>query len=494
MRESFSSFWEKNPALFLGLSLLLGSAFSFRHHPLLALLFAALYFSQRKKNFLYLCTFCFVTAFFYAEFSCPQVTLPHEKIKGKGVFHVEEIKVHTSPFHRSLLYRGTLKQFETEEGSFSHLPCSIYLPLYGKQPQGGTDFEIEGILCQKAERAFLLKPEKKKPWTLLFPAFSLAKWRFDLKKQIAEYLKREISHVGARSFLTALATAETDERILSMQLGKLGLQHILAISGFHFALAALFLNTFFRFFLPRKASLIALLFVLTSYYIFLGNAPSIQRAYIGICAVAIGHLVSKKITPLNALGLALIVELLCNPLVVTQLNFQLSFLCTIAILLFYTPIHQLLKQVFPERSFSEATQMSRFDQHIYILSAILRKTLSVNLAVHLISVPVLLHLFHKFPLLSLAYNLFFPFCATLSLLLLFTACSLSFFPSLSHFLHQCNAKWTSFNLTITANPPAFFDFCIRTKAINFSSLLCFLSLSFFIGILLHERTLEKNVV
>ena len=273
-----------------------------------------------------------------------------------------------------------------------------------------------------------------------------------------------------------------------MEFGKVGLQHILAISGFHFALAALFLNFLFRLFLPYRASAAMLIASLTFYYLFLGNAPSIQRAYIAISLVALGQLFSLRISGLNALGAGLIIELLLDPLVVTQLSFQLTFLCTLAILLFYPVVHRAFAFLLPERTHSQVSSMSLFDRHGYVLSAFFRQALALNIAVHLISLPVLLHLFHKFPLLSIAYNLFFPACVSLSMLLLFAALLFApWFPYLSHLIHALNNAWTSSIMTFTSNPPAYLDFSIRSKAVSFSFVLCFLAISFFIGIIFYEK-------
>jgi competence protein ComEC len=167
-----------------------------------------------------------------------------------------------------------------------------------------------------------------------------------------------------------------------------------------------------------------------------------------------------------------------------QLSFQLTFLCTLSILLFYPIVHTWAAWLLPERSYPEVKSMRLLDKHGFLLSALLRQALALNFAVHLMSLPVLLHLFHKFPLLSIAYNLFFPVCVCLSMLLLFSALLLApLIPPLSHAIHILNNAWTSAILNLTTNSPAFLDFSIRSKAISFSFVICFLAISFFLGIL-----------
>ncbi len=492
------TFFEKNPALFLGLSLLLGTAAAFHFHWLLLILFAALCVLRQSKNWALAALLCFFGAYFSSPIRYPKITLPQEKIAGKGVFHIDQIKVQSSPFHRSLLYKGTLKRFESGDGTiYKDLPCNIYLPLFGKRPPGNADYIIAGHLIQKDEYAFVLKPEKKKSWDpVSSSSFNMAEWRYKAKRAVSDHLKKEISDPQARTFLTALAIGEIDERILSLEFGKVGVQHILAISGFHFALAALFLNFLFRLAFPWKISLVLLIASLTLYYVFLGNAPSIQRAYIAICLVSCGQLFGMRTSGLNAIGVGLIIELLTNPIVVTQLSFQLTFLCTLAVLLFYPLMHRALAWVMPERSYAQVMSMNAIDKHGYLLSVLIRRALALNFAVHFLSFPVLLHLFHKFSILSLAYNLFFPFCVSIAMMLLFAALFLTpLFPFFSHIVHALNTHLTSSMLTLTSNPPAFLDFAVRSKQISFPCVLLFLSISFLFGVIMYEREeLEKNVV
>jgi competence protein ComEC len=273
-----------------------------------------------------------------------------------------------------------------------------------------------------------------------------------------------------------------------MEFGKVGLQHILAISGFHFALAALFLHFLFRLLLPNRLRPLFLIAALSLYYLFLGDAPSIQRAYIAIVSVTAGSIFSLRTSGLNALGLGMLIEIILRPLTVTELSFQLTFLCTLAILLCYPLALRLMNTLLPRFSPSEALSLSLVDKHGYLLSSFLKKSLALNGAVHLITIPVLLHLFHKFPLLSIAYNLLFPAAISLTLLLLFAACLLTpLLPFLGHALHQLNNTWTSSLLTLISNPPALLDFSLRTKNISFACVVIFLCTCFLAAVLLEHR-------
>jgi competence protein ComEC len=494
LRKGAHAFWDKHPALLLGLSLLLGSAFAFKSSISLGIPLGLLCLTAPSKKVFCATFLLFICGLFLSLHRCPKVLLNQEKVPGEGIFHIKQVKYYSSPFNRSLLYKGTLRHFQGEDGTtYKDLPCNIYLPPFGKRPPANADYRIQGTLCQKGDYAFVLKPKKQTQWIPIPTFFQLAEWRFLTKQALSRFLKKEIKNPHAHTFLSALATGDVDERILKMEFGKVGLQHILAISGFHFALGALFLNYLLRLLFPNPASAVTLLIALTFYFLFLGNGPSIQRAYIAIAFVVFGKLFSLKISGLNALGMGLIIELLYHPLVLTELSFQLSFLCTLAILLYYPILHRLLTKFFPLRSPDELLSMSSLDKHGFVLSALLRKTLAVNLAVHLISCPVILFLFHKFPLLSIVYNLFFPACASLCLLLLFSALLFApLLPFFSHAIHAINNTWTSMLLHLTSHPPALLDASLRFGRIPFSSIVAFLTLSLLIGILFHEKVEKKE--
>ena len=497
IHPSYHRFWSKSPALFVGLSLLLGTAFAFYPHPLFAVLLLLLSITAKSRRTLILALLCAIGAYFYASYRHPKIALPQEKMKGTAVFHIDQIKNYASPFAKSYLYKGKLKTFESSGVVFKNIPCNIYLPLFGKRPQANTDYEIKGTLCQKGDFDFVFKPEKKVPWTPVASFFNLAEWRFSAKQTVSKYLKKHITDPHAHTLLSALATGEIHERIISMEFGKVGLQHILAISGFHFAIAALFLGFLFRLLLPSRLSLLLLIAALSFYYLFLGNAPSIQRAYLAIVLFAFGRLFSLRISGLNALGVGLIVELLISPFCARELSFQLTFLCTFAILLFYPLANRALTLLFPKRTHSQLQSLFLLHKHGAILSSLLRQLLAINFAVHLISLPVLLYLFHKFPLLSLSYNLFFPTFVLLSMLLLYIALLFApFLPFLSHAIHSLNNAWTKTILNLTTNPPAFLDFSLRTQALTLPFILAFLAVAFFFGIILYEKeqSLEKKAV
>lgn len=482
-----------------GLFLLASTAYTLTSDPIylyvVILLLCPFYLGPTYwKNWLGFILF-FSAIFLTTSYRCPSYSIPGEKIQGKGIFSVHHVKLQHSPFQRSLVYQGLL-QFESE-GSFhaSQLPCQIYLPHSSKRPLANCDYEIEGTLIQKSERFFILKPNSKKKWRPIDHTFSLAEWRFCSKQKVYHLLQKHIPDKHALVFLNALATGEIDDRALSLEFSRVGMQHILAISGFHFALIALFIGGILRAFFSWRVGSILLLVFLSSYCFFLGYSPSVLRAWIAIFAFLIGQLLNLRITALNALGIGLWVEILFDPLVITHLGFQLSFLCTLGILMLYPFCLHLCSRLFPKRSQLELSQMPLFDQHGYLIICFFRQALAINCAVQIASLPVLLFLFHRFACLSLAYNFFFPFWVSISMLLLVASFFFSFvLPPFGLLLYQITGWWTKSALQVSSNPPALVDFVIRFKAIPYWSLLLYLIAIFLGAIVWNEKEASEQII
>lgn len=470
------------PALFLGCLLLVTAAAALA--PDLSYLFALVIFIPlvRKREWkrllaagvVALLFFLYVTTFY----SRPSF---EGRVEGVAHFEIESVRVVQSPFNRSWLYQGKLRTFKTESGeTFRNLLCHLYLPLDKPRYEASCDYLIEGALIQKDAHHFVLKPKKNTIWKPVVNSHSFAEWRLQAKDWVRKWLKEEIPHPRVATFFIALSVGDLDERLLSMEFAKIGLQHILGISGFHFVLLAGFLGALLRLTLPSRWAYSVLLLLLSAYLFFVGDAPAALRGWVAITVFLLARIFHLQTTPFNALGVGLLVEILYNPLVITSIGFQLSFLCTWAILMLYPLLQKPLEFLMPKRSLQSVTQMHSVDQHSTLAISTLRNALALNLAVHLASLPLILFLFHKFPLQSLLYNLFFPFCFSISLLLLLIGILCSFLPPLSALVHSLNSAFTGTLLEMTSNPSTLLDWPVRVKTFPFALLIGLLAL-FFVG-------------
>ena len=143
-----------------------------------------------------------------------------------------------------------------------------------------------------------------------------------------------------------------------------------------------------------------------------------MRAWLTILVAMCGYLLNKRGSALNSLGIAMLVVLAYDPILCNHIGFQLSFLATAAILMLFNGIDHSLKYTFFKRPLSEVIQMNGLNQHGYLLLNYCRQGIALSLAVNLATLPLLLFYFHKFSLMSLIYNLFFPFLVSLSMVML----------------------------------------------------------------------------
>lgn len=271
---------------------------------------------------------------------------------------------------------------------------------------------------------------------------------------------------------------------MKFELSRFGLQHIMAISGFHFSLIAAFLYTALNFVFSRKVAGCLLFIAVSLYFLFLGYSPSILRAWTVITLVQIGMILERRPLALNSLGAALLMNVLIDPLACLQLGFQFSFVTTAMILLFFTCSDAFLQMIFRKRPLYELSRMDRFHQHGYIILAFSRQALALSLAVNLSVVPLSLYYFHKFSWMGILYNLFFPFLVTISMVLLILALSMSFIPLLGDMIHAINSTFTRFLLNFTSHAPPSLDFFWRTSSISCEVIIIYLSLIIFTGFLI----------
>ncbi len=397
-----------------------------------------------------------IGSFFYSAYlQIP--SLPDQKVT--ALFSPASLQPHQTPFQKGLVYKGTLSNH-----SFT-LPCSIYLKKLGpSRPLANTDYIIRGDLQQRAPHEYVVKVEE---WHKIEKSFSLAETRYQLKEAFRRLLSSKIPSKKAHAFLSSLSTGDIEDRSLRYELGRLGLQHILAISGFHFAILLSFLSLTLQLFLSKRNKIFLLFCAMTFYYLFVGPSAAIGRSYLTAIFYLLGKLINRPTSGLNLLGCAMGAEVLTNPLISSDIGFQLSFLSCFAILLLFPWVEEKVEWLLPKRKKSERLALSLRDKQGYLLATFLRQSLSLTFAVNLLLWPLLLFHFHQFPLLGFLYNLFFPFCVGISLFLLLS--SLIFhllFPPLAALFYWMTSGWTQFLLELTSYPPLPLAFTIETNAIS----------------------------
>lgn len=483
-------FWSHHPALSFGIAALCGCALALNSSWILAfcsILFLAI-FPWKKSLLLFaiLLAYSLYTANLY---QLP--VLPEEGVKGQGFLQVDFLSQRRSHFGSHWIYKGSVIEFQDERGAPIGKRLPVVVSLLDQpdliRPLADGHYLINGTLRPTKKGGYLLIPQKGEPLQKLSGSWSLAEWRFQAKSAINQWIVAHIPNSRAASFLGGISTGDFDDRLLSFELARFGVQHIMAISGFHFGLLAGLLGVFLRCFFNFKVVAIILLVLMSAYFLLIGAGPSVLRSWLTISIALCGILLEKKEQALNSLGIALLIVLLLDPLSCLSLGFQFSFLSTAAILLGYQSLDRLFQHIWPTRLLGTALEMPRWDQHNYCLLMLFRKSLALTLAVHVVAVPLTLFHFSKFPLMSLAYNLFFPFLVSVSLFLLVLAAFVSFVPPLAVLIHQLNSYLTTLTLNLTFHMPPSVDIAIYTRPFSADWVVLYTTLVMGALIIIHMR-------
>jgi len=440
-----------HPALFYGCSTLLGCYIAFDPQPILlfpafCLWFPFLYLRRYLTSCL-LSGLLFFSAWLYtvSMYDFPQ--LPEEGLQGTAYFQIESFSQQKSPFGYQWVYRGTVHHFLPHYPSHV-FPCILTLPTHHAPPLANKDYWIASHLVQTPQ-GYRLKPLKHLEWQTVATSWSWASSRYQWKQKVTQWIQNQCVHPKSGIFLAGLITGDFHDLEMRAQFAQFGLQHLLAISGFHFALVAGFLNFILRLVCRQQVRLVVLLLLLSAYCFFLGPQPSILRAWLMSIFAIGGEWIHKQSRSLNMLGIALLCLLSWNPLCCLNVGFQLSFAVTFAILLFLKPAQQFFQAILMKRGLSQVIQMNRWNQVAYIFLSFLRQGLTLTVAVNIFAFPLTLFFFSFFPWMSLLYNLFFPFLASLSLTFFLFGVLLNPVPGLATLIHYFNDFYTFYILKLT---------------------------------------------
>lgn len=466
------SFWQHNPALLYGIAALLGCCFAlekngFLFFPLFCAFFPIFWAYKLPSERFYRLGLALLFGAVASIYSACTIKFPdpslQKKIAGTAHFSIDNIR-QASPQRGTWIYNGRINNFyHHQELIARNIPCSISLPRSSKRPPANCAYQIEGSLQEIAPQKYILIPTPEIPWRTLKRSWSFAEMRFAAKTWVSENIRTHISEPQSSNFLTAIATGEFQDRLLRYEFNRFGVQHIMAISGFHFTLIASIVSTFFSFFFSKKTATIFSLGILCSYFLFLGFSPSIARAWISSTIALSSLLVGRKSSGLNSLGIGLICVLIIDPSIYRSIGFQFSFAATGAILLLYPICDTFLQKIFPKRSLHQAIHMDLWTQHNYTFLSFFRQAIALDMSVNTVALPITLFYFQKFPLLSLFYNLFFPLMVSISIFLLLLAMPISLiFPIVGQGIYSINSLYTQFVLNYTYNIPSSFDIIFRT--------------------------------
>ncbi|MDD5760446.1 MAG: ComEC/Rec2 family competence protein [Candidatus Pacebacteria bacterium] len=226
--------------------------------------------------------------------------------------------------------------------------------------------------------------------------FSFQKTALSFKNKITHLLQRIIPEPQA-SLLNSILLGGKHNLTASLEeeIRKSGLSHIIVVSGLHLSIITQMLSNLLGVFcLGNLLNFIISCLFLLGFSLMVGFNSSIIRAAIMAFLLVLSRLNFRLYNPLNALFLAALVMVWFNPLVLfLDLGFQLSFLATTGILLFYplwNQSHFWQQSFFNNRGAKiiKETTLSCFSAMVLVVPWVMFKTQSISLVAPLTNILV----------------------------------------------------------------------------------------------------------
>ena len=226
---------------------------------------------------------------------------------------------------------------------------------------------------------------------------SIAKIRLSIQKS----LKKEGFSEDEFAVMNALLLGQRQgiSKELLNEYSRAGAIHILAVSGLHVGIILLILSWLFsrleRLKNGKVIKSILIVLFLWFFALLAGMSASVVRAVTMFSAIAIGMMVNQKNSIEQSLVFSMFLLLLCKPMFLFDVGFQLSYLAVFGIITIQPKLSVLWKPKY------------KLTNKIWQLT-------TVSLAAQLSVLPLSLYYFHQFPGLFLLSNLvIIPFLGTI---------------------------------------------------------------------------------
>ncbi len=179
---------------------------------------------------------------------------------------------------------------------------------------------------------------------------------------------------------------------------RAGMAHLLAVSGLHTAMLAAMIFLLLRLFMvPPRWAAVAMLAALAIYCIVTGFRPPVLRASFLAFCTALPLITGRRTDILNALCLAAFLTMIVNPRAPFRVDFQLSYMACLGLILLYPSILECL--TIPASNAS--TRAARIARRWNLTGA---RFIAVSLAVQIALIPFLSHIFARISLVGFLSN------------------------------------------------------------------------------------------
>lgn len=345
-----------------------------------------------------------------------------------------------------------------QPGSHVAVTARVYAPSGRDNPNG---FDFREYLLQQGIRYGLYG---MKELTLQDDGFSLAGsmacLRYVLSQRLIRVMGQEAGGYAAAMLLGS--REELPEEDLAA-FDRLGISHILSISGYHVGVLAAMLAALCRVLRPkRRHGLVLRILLLTAYCLLTGGRAPVVRAALLSVLYEMSRVRQRQALSLHTLCAAACLQLLFNPALLTGASFQLTYGAMIGLLLLRPKLARLVH--------------TRFSPVNRVWEAF-----AVCLSAQLGVMPALLYWYGRYQLLSLIVNMIVPFVFTLLMGLYWATLLLLWLPGVREVLGWLSAQVTHILMAAIHLPGEGANLSLWTRQPDFIVLLGFALL--FLGLI-----------
>ncbi len=239
------------------------------------------------------------------------------------------------------------------------------------------------------------------------------------------------------SYAIVAAMAFGDRSMLTQdtrdEYSRTGVAHLLALSGMH--LGVLFMMLMMVFGRLRNKLLRCVIIVVTvwAYVILVGMPSSVVRAATMLTIYSLVAVSGRDSMSVNALFVTFAIMLACNPMMIWDVGFQLSFLAVMSIFIFFPPIYNIM------------SERLLFDHPVL---RFLWSTIALSIAAQIGTSPLSVYYFGRFPLIFLLTNIVAIPLVTLLLYSTFLLLLFSVIPAVGSLMMFCLKACTSLLSTV----------------------------------------------
>jgi ComEC/Rec2-related protein len=370
-------------------------------YDLLLVPFSFLLFPSRRLLWAFL---LFIVA---AASTMYRVVLPSEAGRYDGDAFVEVVDRHLVSHHGVPSWKVQLYVHQFSSHNEGDVLRGVTVPSYNNVLRGGAIYKVPLHLLWDENFGCKVRLSDTNTAPIVKKTISLVESRVHVKRYLEGLFARLFPDSEIRNVAGALSFGLFKDPVFQLMMHRAGVEHVLAISGFHFGIVAA-LTVFIARGMSYQLRSIFAMAVLTAYLAIIGPLPSVVRAWSAAMVVLLGVFLGKKTSGLNCLGVGLLTAVIYDPASIVGVGFQLSFLATFAILLFSRETLEVIQRVVPAKDVTLLTQFSVSDQILTCVLSWLLPVFSLAIPVLLIITPYQLAFLQDFSLLSVLYNLFIP--------------------------------------------------------------------------------------